>query len=304
LCLYLPLQYPHPPYGVEEPWFSATDRRLLPRRIPAPASWDGKPSLLKGIWERQRLQTWTEERWTELRAAYYGMCARVDHQLGLLLQALREAGLYNDTAVFCFSDHGDFTGDYGLVEKTQNTFEDCLARVPFVIKPPRGVAVRPRVSEALVELVDFPATVFDMAGIAPDYTHFGRSLLPLLSGATDEHRDVVFCEGGRLQGEDHCREGDFSPDDVLRHYWPRLSIQWESHVAHGKAVMCRTRRHKYVRRLYETDEFYDLERDPGETTNRITDPACAAEIARLRERLLTFFLETGDVVPHQPDRRW
>ena len=48
-------------------------------------------------------------------------------------QALRDApGLYDDTAIFFFSDHGDFTGDYGLVEKTQNTFEDCLTRVPFI----------------------------------------------------------------------------------------------------------------------------------------------------------------------------
>jgi arylsulfatase A-like enzyme len=34
LCIYLPLVYPHPPYGVEEPFFSAINRNLLPRRIP------------------------------------------------------------------------------------------------------------------------------------------------------------------------------------------------------------------------------------------------------------------------------
>jgi len=34
------------------------------------------------------------------------------------------------------SDHGDFTGDYRLVEKTQNIFEDCLTRVPLIIKLP------------------------------------------------------------------------------------------------------------------------------------------------------------------------
>jgi len=296
LCIYLPLLYPHPPYGVEEPWFSLIDRSKLPARISATGA--GKPSLLRGIRERQRLQSWTEERWTELRAAYYGMCARVDHQFGLVLQALREAGLYDDTAVFFFSDHGDFTGDYGLVEKTQNTFEDTLTRVPFIIKPPRGVPVRPRVSEALVELVDFPATVFELIGITPGYTHFGRSLLPVLAGQ-EEHRDAVFGEGGRLAGEDHCREGAAKPPvDYL--YWPRISLQWGSHVAHTKAVMCRTRHYKYVRRLYEPDEFYDLRADPGETQSRLDHP----ELAWHKERLLTFFLETGDVVPHDQDRRW
>ena len=38
LCLYLPLQYPHPPYAVEEPFFSAIDRDALPPRIPASAA--------------------------------------------------------------------------------------------------------------------------------------------------------------------------------------------------------------------------------------------------------------------------
>ncbi len=304
-CLYLPLQYPHPPYAVEEPYFGAIDRARLPPRRGLPAGWDGKPRLLKGIWERQRLQGWTEDRWTELRATYYGMCSRVDDQFGRLMGALREAGTYDDTAVFLFSDHGDFTGDYGLVEKTQNTFEDCLTRVPFVVKPPRAVPVQPRVSEALVELVDFPATVFDLAGLTSDYTHFGRSLLPVLAGTTDTHRDAVFCEGGRLHGERHCMEGD-SPSSVdpAGLYWPRVNLQTSEGPEHTKAVMCRTREFKYVRRLYESDELYDLRADPGEMQNRINDPALAGELARLKVRMLTFFMETGDVVPHKTNRRW
>ncbi|MHC4592911.1 MAG: sulfatase-like hydrolase/transferase, partial [Planctomycetota bacterium] len=172
LCLFLALTYPHPPYAVEEPWYSMIDRAKVPPRIPAPENWAGKPSILKGIFERTRMQDWTEDRWTELRATYYGMCARLDHQFGMLMDALKEAGIYDDTAVFMFSDHGDFTGDYGLVEKTQNTFEDVLSRVPFVIKPPTSAGVRARVSDALVELTDFHATVFDLTGMEPGYSQF------------------------------------------------------------------------------------------------------------------------------------
>ncbi len=146
LCIYLPILYPHPPYGVEEPYFSMIDRSQVKPPIKPYDNWEDKPSLLRGLWERQRMQGWSEQRLVELKATYLGMCARVDAQYGLLLTALRQAGLYDDTAVFFFSDHGDFTGDYGLVEKTQNTFQDCLVRVPFVIKPPAAVAVQPRVS--------------------------------------------------------------------------------------------------------------------------------------------------------------
>ena len=304
LCIYLPLTYPHPPYAIEDPWYNMVDRTILPPRLPTPEGWQGKPSLLKGIYQRQRMQTWTEDRWTELRATYYGMCARVDHQFGMIVRALQEEGLYDDTALFFFSDHGDFTGDYGLVEKSQNTFEDCLSRVPFIIKPPSSVPVRAGVSDALVELVDFSATVEALTGIQPQHTHFGRSLLPLLVGEANTHRDAVFCEGGRLHGETHCMELESTDNQVPTGiYWPRVNLQTSEGPEHTKAVMCRTREYKYVRRLYEQDELYDLCADPGELYNRIDDPSLSGVLAQLKERLLTFYLETGDVVPHDADER-
>ncbi len=304
LCIYLPLTYPHPPYAVEEPWFSAIDRSALPDRIPAPDNWTGKPSLLAGIHERQGLSGWSEDRWDELRATYLGMCARVDHQFGMVLDALREAGMYDDTAVFLFSDHGDFTGDYGLVEKTQNTFEDCLTRVPLIVKPPASHAVEPRVTDALVELIDIPATVEAICGIEPRHTHFGRSLLPLIAGETESGRDAVFCEGGRLRDELHACESDSLIElGTTSLYWPRVVTQVEDHVAHTKAVMCRTSEFKYVHRLYETDELYDLRNDSGERTNVVNEPVYAATLAAMRERTMTHLLETGDVVPFARDAR-
>ena len=304
LCIYLPIQYPHPPYGVEEPYFSMIDREKLPGRIPAPASWEGKPSILKGIYERQGLQGWGEERWSELRATYYGMCARVDHQFGLVVQALKDAGIYEDSAVFMFPDHGDFTGDYGLVEKTQNTFEDCLTRVPFVIKPPSWVKTKPGIREAMIELIDFPATVEALAGITPEHTHFGKSLIPLVTGETEEHRDAVFCEGGRLHGEKQCMElGSSSSTVPTGIYWPRVGLQSSEGPEHTKAVMCRTKEYKYIRRFYELDELYDMVNDPGETRNLINDPAKAGVHSELKERLLTFYQETCDVVPFKENVR-
>ncbi len=304
LCIYLPLTYPHPPYAVEDPWYSAIDRGLLPPRAPTPEGWAGKPSLLAGIHRRQNLQGWDEARWTELRATYYGMCARVDHQFGLVMDALREADMYDDTAVFFFADHGDLTGDYGLVEKTQNPFEDCLSRVPFAIKPPAWTPVQPRVSDALVELIDFPATVEALTGIVPGHDHFGRSLLPVLAGETDAHRDAVFCEGGRLHGERQCMELESASSQVPTGlYWPRVQLQTSEGAEHTKAVMCRTHDYKYVRRLYEQDELYDLRVDPQELTNQVDDPALAGVLAQLKERLLTHYQETCDVVPHDTDRR-
>jgi arylsulfatase A-like enzyme len=143
-----------------------------------------------------------------------------------------------------------------------------------------------------------------MCGLTPEHTHFGRSLLPVLAGDTDEHRDAVFCEGGRLHGETQCMELEsLSSQDPLAQYWPRVGLQSSEGPEHTKAVMCRTREFKYVRRLYEQDELYDLRQDPQELHNRIDDPALAGVLAAHKERLLTFYQETCDAVPFDTDRR-
>ena len=86
-------------------------------------------------------------------------------------------------------------------------------------------------------------------------------------------------------------------------YWPRAQMQKSESGSHSKAAMCRTRDYKYVRRLYELDELYDLREDPGEMRNLIDEPAYASVLAQLRERLLTWYQETCDVVPRETDVR-
>ena len=63
LCIFLPIGYPHPPYCVEEPWFSAIDRDALPDRSTVD-DWSSKPAMLKGIFDSQQMQSWTEDRFT------------------------------------------------------------------------------------------------------------------------------------------------------------------------------------------------------------------------------------------------
>ncbi len=295
-CLYLCLEYPHPPYGVEKPYFSAIDRTRLPRRRPYGT---GKPRLQELIRERQALGERTDEQWDELRAAYYGQCARVDAQLGMIIDALKQAGQYDGTALFFFSDHGDYTGDYGIEEKAQNLFEDCLTRVPLIIKPPANTPLTPGTRDALVELIDIAPTVYQMAGITPGHDHFGKPLQPLFVKKHAEHRDAVFCEGGIRPGDWLETSGD-SPQNL---YWPRVSLSRDDPSAYGRAIMCRTQARKYVLRIQEPCELYDLEKDPDELHNVEQNPEYAQDVAALRERLLRFLWETADVAPRTPDPR-
>lgn len=73
------------------------------------------------------------------------MCTRLDEQFSMLMTCLKTEGSFDDTAVFLFSDHGDYTGDHDMVEKTQTTMEDCLTRVPLIVKLPANRDVEPGV---------------------------------------------------------------------------------------------------------------------------------------------------------------
>lgn len=305
LCMFLGLLYPHCPYQVEEPYFSAIDRGRLPPRIDF-SDCDGKSRMMELYRQYQNLQELTQAEWDELRAVYLGMCMKVDAQFGRLCDALKQAGIYDDSAIFVLSDHGDFAGDYGLAEKAQNCMEDCLTRVPFLVKPPKGVAVDPGVSDSLVELVDFYATAMELAGVEPAHTHFGRSLLPVLADRKQEIRRYAFCEGGRNPGETHCdeyhQEGGrvAQPGDV---YWPKKKAQSDD-TAHAKAVMIRSHDYKYVSRSLGRDELYELTTDPEEKHNRIDDPALSGVLVEHQVALMKWLQATNDIVPLDYDRRF
>ncbi|HPQ48288.1 MAG TPA: DUF4976 domain-containing protein, partial [Clostridia bacterium] len=180
----------------------------------------------------------------------------------------------------------------------------CLTNVPLLFKPPTGTKVMPGIRDALVELIDFTATVYELAGIEPGYTHFGKSLIPVVSGNDEEHRDAVFCEGGRMPYEKHCSGSRSTSAGTDFLYSPRINLQIGDGPEHSKAVMVRTGDWKYVYRVGEKHELYDLKNDPRELNNVINLDKHKEILLRLRYRMLQFFVETGDVVPFDGDERW
>ncbi len=290
---------PHPPYAVAEPYFSMYDRAAVPFPIRPPRGFERKPRILRLVHERMRMDQITGDELREMVAVYYGMITKTDRNLGWVLDALREAGCWDNTIVAATSDHGDFVGDYLLAEKMQNTFEDVLVNVPFAIRVP-GCEPLPAACEALVELVDLLPTLADSCDIELGHTHFGRSLLPLLRGETASHRDYVFSEGGGLRSEIHTHESDRRRENI---YWARAAVQFTQPEVHGKAVMIRSKDWKYVRRLYDTDELYDLQNDPQELHNLVDDPVLAGVRDEMLAKIAEWFIETGDQVPWRWDLR-
>jgi arylsulfatase A-like enzyme len=291
--LVVTLMAPHPPFGIEEPWASLHD----PRDMPAPlAPQPGKPAFMAELRRRAGLDALLPEDWATIRATYYGMVSRLDEQLGRVLGAVDRAGAADRTVTVFHTDHGEYLGDFGLVEKWPSGLDDCLLRNPLVVAGP-GVA-EGQVHTGLVEMIDLPATLCELADVELAHPQFGRSLVPVLGDPARTHRDRAFSEGGfRL---------DEAPQNEMPDHFPYLlkgTLQQERPELVGRAVALRTPEWTYVHRLYEDDELYDRRADPHDTTNVAADPAHAGTCRRLRDEILTWLLETSDVIAPTRDPR-
>ncbi|HXY93552.1 MAG TPA: sulfatase-like hydrolase/transferase [Acidimicrobiia bacterium] len=291
--LYLTLFAPHPPFGVVEPWYSLHDRGDVPAPVPAVT---GKARFVTVLRERSGLDRLTDDDWAEIVATYYGMVSRVDDQLGRVLAALDCAGVADRTVTCCFTDHGEYLGDYGLVEKWPSGFDDCLVRNPLVIAGP-GVA-ETHVHEGLVEMIDLFPTLCELAETEAEHVQFGRSLVPVLAGRANVHRDAAFAEGGLRVDEE--------PQNELLAGYPydlKTSLLHDEPELAARAIAVRTDAWTYVYRTREADELYDRVQDPDETINVAGEPAHAAVVAELRDRILSWLADTSDVLPLTRDPR-
>ncbi len=296
-CLYIPLLFPHSPYWVEEPYFSLHNRKAVPP--PLPANHEGKPKYYSDIHQSYGIDKLSEDDLRELRATYYGMCSRVDDQFGELINTLHEEHLWDNTAIFYLSDHGAYDGDYGLVEKWPSGFEDCLIRSPLAIRVP-GIDAQPT-NNTLCQTIDLTPTILDIAGIKLKHDQYGQSLLPLIKGDLDTLRDAVYCEGGHNRHEVQAFElKQTAPSDDYYAY-EKFRIQTENRNSVCKSSMIRTIDWKYIHRTHDTDELYHLSSDPGEQTNLIDRPKHHRIQQELSQRLLSWFVETSDVVPSDRD---
>jgi choline-sulfatase len=197
-----------------------------------------------------------------IAAAYYTSVEYLDRNVGLILDALDRSDHADDTLVIFTSDHGYLLGQHGRFEK-HCCFEEAvhsalIMRLPGVIEPGRS-------TDALVELVDVVPTVLDVCGIEVPATVQGRSLAPLLRDQTGRHRDHVIAEYAD-NAEAMVRMGRwkliYSAGNRRRRDGYALG-----HALPGRSV-----------------RLYDLEHDPGETTDvagRAENAAVAGELLAL-----------------------
>lgn len=292
-CLFVPLVFPHPPFTVEERWHSMHDPADMP--VPLPPDLDHRPRFHRAIHERYGLARMSPDDWAELRRTYYAMVTRVDDQFGTVQHAVERAGAADRTVTFFFTDHGEYLGDFGLVEKWMSGLEDVLVRNPLVVHDPNSAS---GVASGFVELVDLTATLEDYAELEPSYTHFGRSLRTIVDDPDATVRDAAFSEGGFTVDEEPLLER--GTGGAYRH---KQDLQHEDPTLAGRAISVRTERWTYVERLYEGPELFDRVADPAETTNLAGRSDLAADEQACRDRIFRWLFETSDVIPWTEDPR-
>ncbi|KAL2839947.1 alkaline-phosphatase-like protein [Aspergillus pseudoustus] len=295
--LFMPLLFPHCPFQVEEPYFSMYERANMTDVISKPENKTGyEPRYMKTIRERYGTDRATDEIWREIKGTYYGMITRLDDQFGRILKKVDELGLWKDTVTMFFTDHGEYLGDHGLIEKWPSGLSETLVREPLIIggaRLPEGKTV-----SAMAEMVDLVPTILEISGIGEHFPHSGKSWIPILVGESTEHKQYAFSEGGFLTTEEPLLEQAPYPYDI------KAGLQHEDATLVGKAISLRNERYAYIYRLYEPAELYDRATDPHEMHNLADIPEYCKLVAKLEKEVLRWLVGGSDFLPWQKDDRF
>ena len=108
-------------------------------------------------------ETMTDDAIRGMRRSYAADISVIDHAVGTMIDALERKGLLDNTWIIYTSDHGEMAGSHGLMSKC--VLYEPAVRVPLIVRPPGGCPAR--VVDSLVEHLDVPATLREIAG-APD----------------------------------------------------------------------------------------------------------------------------------------
>ena len=202
---------------------------------------------------------WSEDQWRLHRWAYCRLTEMVDAQIGIVLNALRDAGLEDSTLVVFTSDHGDMDSAHKLEHKSI-LYEEAV-HVPLLMRLPGRIPQGVVNSTHLVSNgLDLLPTLCDHAGIESPAGRSGRSL--------------------RLLAEDKAPEP-----------WRDFVV---SESQNGRMV--RTDRFKY--RIYDSgvhsEQLTDMKNDPGEMKNLAETGAFRSVLEQHRRLLKDWIERTGD----------
>jgi arylsulfatase A-like enzyme len=283
---------PHPPYAeyTQMPSYS-----IPLENIPLPKSQavDRVPSV-----ERAKRLTFDLESLSELdrkrmRRAYLTMCEYADSCVKSILEEVDNLGLAEKTLIIYSADHGDSFAERNLYEKWDTCFYEEIVKVPLLMRLPGFVPASKRI-ENLVEFVDIVPTIMEMLGAPVPPWVQGKSMLPLILGRTEEHKDAVFSQGG-VEKEAWLQPAPYR--DERGNISTKQKVVWDFPESMARSKMIRMGDYKYIYRLQGDHELYNLRNDPGELVNLVKKKQYTSILSDLKERMLQFTIESETNYP-------
>ncbi len=259
---------PHQPYMTPSPWrdkFSYKDIEL-PENFEA--TMENSPIFNiknKPLSDRLR-KTFTPDDYRKLIALNYGQIAMLDHYIGMLLDDVKNEGIWDNTVVIFVSDHGDHLGSYGLFFKGE--MYDSCCKVPLMIKPAK--AFEPAQRQQNVNTLDLYGTVLDYAGDT-DWKKDGiesRSLCELVDTDNAEWDNSTYS----IIGADADKALTMLKEDNL------------------KLIRLADGENAYY-------ELYDLEKDKNECHNVYEELKDSAKVEAMKEKLDSWYLAQANKYP-------
>ncbi len=212
---------------------------------------------------------------------YFQLIAGLDKAVGSLLDSLKERRLDDNTVIIYSSDHGLLMGEYGMGGKS--LLYDLTTRIPFIISDPRLPAGKKgRVEEDFVVSTDVAPTIVGLAGLDVPGTMQGIDLTKPLYKQRYNRRQEVYLESLYAGRNNPLMEAIRTYKYKYVRFFPnpgRPEPPQEYNPHYGwypNEVLDLTAQQPIF------EQFFDLEKDPGEQKNLINDPALRKTIDRFR----------------------
>jgi arylsulfatase A-like enzyme len=202
-----------------------------------------------------------------LRSMHDASIKKNDALINGIMRTLKSLGIYDDTMIIVTGDHGEFLGERDQVSHGLYLYEESV-RVPLIIKYPRGYGIA-GTDDRLVSTIDLAPTLLDLAG-SDMRSQVGETQGVSLLG-DDRHEFVVSERKNFTKGLEFWKteypDHDFDRYDygcLISFKMPARKFIWSSKGMHA---------------------LFDLESDPGETTNLYVpdDPRSLTYLNRARE---------------------
>lgn len=245
---------PHPPFDAPQHYFNLySNKELHPPYI---GTWETDEYLKRdGRLYDSKSGPIDPELMRQAQIGYYACITHLDHQIGRLILALKEYGVYDNSIILFTSDHGEELCDHHMFRKARPYEGSC--HIPLIITAGKNVLTdiaSSSICTDVAELRDIMPTLLDAAGAEIPDSVDGHSLLPLVREPEKSLRSWL--------------HGEHSFDEFSNHW---IVTEKEKYIWHSWTG---------------TEQYFNLADDPHELTDLADDPSCQDRIQELRGCLI------------------